>query len=133
MVGEPNRGHAGEVPAPLAVVAAALESERTTARARLARTDEDLAALFAASRDSNADDEHDPEGQTIAYERAQLTASADAARDHLREVDAAAARLAAGTYGVCEVCSRPIGVARLEARPTARTCVEHAPPARRAR
>ncbi|MFL6080999.1 MAG: TraR/DksA family transcriptional regulator [Ornithinibacter sp.] len=133
MVGEPNRGHAGEVPAPLAVVAAALESERTTARARLARTEEDLAALFAASRDSNADDEHDPEGQTIAYERAQLTASADAARDHLREVDAAAARLANGTYGVCEVCSRPIGVARLEARPTARTCVEHAPPARRAR
>ncbi|MFL6170353.1 MAG: TraR/DksA family transcriptional regulator [Ornithinibacter sp.] len=121
------------MPAPLAVVAAALESERTTARARLARTEEDLAALFAASRDSNADDEHDPEGQTIAYERAQLTASADAARDHLREVDAAAARLANGTYGVCEVCSRPIGVARLEARPTARTCVEHAPPARRAR
>src|SRR4051812_46583337 len=79
MVGEPNGGHAARVPAPLAVVAAALESERTTARARLVRTEEDLAALFAASRDSNADDEHDPEGQTIAYERAQLTASADAA------------------------------------------------------
>ena len=56
----------------MAVVAARLEAERTAAQARLARTDEDLAALFAASRDSNADDEHDPEGQTIAYERAQL-------------------------------------------------------------
>ena len=34
----------------------------------------DLEALFAASRDSNADDEHDPEGATIGFERAQLTA-----------------------------------------------------------
>ena len=126
-MGEPNGGDAAQEPRPLGVVAARLEAERTAAQARLARTDADLAALFAASRDSNADDEHDPEGQTIAYERAQLVASADSARDHLREVDAAAARLATGTYGVCEVCSRPIGIARLDARPTARTCVEHAP------
>ncbi len=90
-------------------MAARLEAERAAVRATLARTDADLAALFAASRDSNADDEHDPEGQTIAYERAQLTASAEQAREHLAEVDAATARLAAGTYGVCEVCSRPIG------------------------
>ncbi len=114
-------------------MAARLAAERAAAQARLARTDEDLAALFAASRDSNADDEHDPEGQTIAYERAQLTASKRSAHDHLREVEAAVARLAAGTYGVCEVCGRPIGVARLDARPTARTCVEHAPRAGRAR
>ena len=30
--------------------------------------------MVAASRDSNADDEHDPEGATIAFERAQLRA-----------------------------------------------------------
>ncbi len=132
-MGEPNGADAGEAPPTPAVVAVRLEAERAAAQARLARTDEDLAALFAASVDSNADDEHDPEGQTIAYERAQLAASADAAREHLREVDAAAARLAAGSYGVCEVCSRPIGVGRLEARPTARTCVEHAPRPGRAR
>jgi RNA polymerase-binding transcription factor DksA len=133
MLGEPNGADAGEEPPPPAVVAARLEAERAAVWARLARTDEDLTALFAASLDSNADDEHDPEGQTIAYERAQLTASAEQAREHLAEVDAAAARLAAGTYGVCEVCSRPIGAARLEARPTARTCVEHAPRRGRAR
>jgi RNA polymerase-binding transcription factor len=131
MVGEPNGADGGEEPRAAAVVAARLEAERAAARARLARTDEDLAALFAASQDSNADDEHDPEGQTIAYERAQLAASAESAREQLREVEAAVARLAAGTYGVCEVCSRPVGAARLEARPTARTCVEHAPRRRR--
>jgi DnaK suppressor protein len=32
-------------------------------------------------------------------------------------------RLDAGTYGTCEVCGEPIGTARLEARPAARTCI----------
>ncbi len=108
-------------------MAARLAAERAAVLARLERTDDDLAALMAASRDSNADDEHDPEGQTIAFERAQLSGSADLARAHLAELDAADARLLGGTYGVCEVCHRPIGVPRLEARPTARTCIEHAP------
>ena len=105
--------------------AARLHDERAALRARLARLDGDMAALFAASRDSNADDEHDPEGQTIAYERSQLSAVADRTRDHLGEVEAALERVAAGTYGVCEVCHRPVDPERLEARPTARTCVHH--------
>lgn len=127
MVVEPIGGGSTEPPTPRPEqVAARLDAERAAVRARLARTDEDLLALMAASRDSNADDEHDPEGQTIAYERAQLSSSADRARAHLAEVEAAAARLAAGTYGVCEVCHEAIGAARLEARPTARTCVQHA-------
>jgi RNA polymerase-binding transcription factor DksA len=127
MVVEPNGVGAPEPPSPLpGGVGARLDAERALLLARLERADEDLVALIAASRDSNADDEHDPEGQTIAWERAQLSASADQARAQLAEVDDAAARLRAGTYGVCEVCHRPIGSGRLEARPTARTCVEHA-------
>jgi RNA polymerase-binding transcription factor DksA len=86
-----------------------------------------MTGLFAASRDSNADDEHDPEGQTIAYERSQLAAVTRQAQEHLAEVDAAIERVAAGTYGVCEVGGEPIPESRLEARPTARTCVHHAP------
>ena len=99
--------------------------ERGSLLARLAHLDDDMAALFAASRDSNADDEHDPEGQTIAYERSQLSAVAQQTRDHLAEVEAALGRVAEGTYGICEVCHRPIAAERLEARPTARTCVQH--------
>ncbi|MEO7146821.1 MAG: TraR/DksA C4-type zinc finger protein, partial [Terrimesophilobacter sp.] len=34
------------------------------------------------------------------------------------------ARLDAGTYGRCEVCGKRIAHARLEARPTARTCID---------
>lgn len=83
----------------------------------------DLAALFEASRSSNADDEHDPEGSTIAYERAQLTAVLDATRGRLADLEDAMTRLAAGGYGVCERCGKPIPAERLAARPSARTCV----------
>lgn len=109
-----------------AVVAARLAEERASVTAQLARMEQDLTDLFAASRDTNADDEHDPEGQTIAYERSQLSSLIRRARANLEEIDAATGRLAAGTYGSCAVCHRPVGAERLEAKPTARTCVRHA-------
>ncbi len=116
---------------PGTVVAARLRAERAVLLERAARMGDDMAALVDASRDSNADDEHDPEGQTIAYERAQLSALTTQARSHLTEVDAALERVSAGTYGTCEVCGGPIDPARLDARPTARTCVAHVRPTRR--
>ncbi|MBM7494622.1 RNA polymerase-binding transcription factor DksA [Micromonospora luteifusca] len=85
--------------------------------------DRDLRGLFEASRSSNADDEHDPEGSTIALERAQLTAVLDATRQRLAELDVALQRVDDGSYGVCERCSRLIPAERLVARPSARTCV----------
>jgi RNA polymerase-binding transcription factor DksA len=103
--------------------AARLESERRETLARLSRLRADFGGIVEASRDSNADDEHDPEGSTIAFERSQVDALVQQAEHHLAEVDAALDRLAAGTYGVCERCVRPIPDERLEVRPIARTCV----------
>ncbi|QNN53421.1 TraR/DksA family transcriptional regulator [Nocardioides mesophilus] len=103
--------------------AAALEDERRRTHERLAGLDDDYAGIVAASLDSNADDEHDPEGSTIAFERSQVGALVEQARRHLIEVDAALERLATGRYGVCDTCGTPIAPARLEARPTARTCI----------
>ena len=103
-----------------------LLAERDEAVRRLAALDDDFAGVVAASRDTNADDEHDPEGATIAFERSQVDALARQARTRLAEVDAALARVEAGSYGTCERCGVPIAPARLDARPTARTCVEHA-------
>jgi DnaK suppressor protein len=105
-------------------VRALLLEERRRTLARLGALSGDHAGIVEASRDSNADDEHDPEGATIAFERSQVAALARQAEEHLAEVDAAVARLEAGTYGVCERCGRPIETARLEARPTARTHVD---------
>lgn len=102
---------------------ARLEAERQETLLRLARLTGDFDEVVAASRASNADDEHDPEGATIAFERAQLDALARQAQQHLAEVDAALERVAAGTYGACERCGAPIGAGRLEARPVARLCI----------
>ena len=78
---------------------------------------------MAASADSNADDEHDPEGATLAFERAQTAALLDRVEARIAGLDRALARLAAGTYGRCVRCGEPIGPARLTARPDAETCL----------
>lgn len=108
-------------PAPPRVRLLALRAETLHRRDRLRG---DVEGMVEASRGSNADDEHDPEGATIAFERAQTEALAGQAAVDLGEVDAALARLDAGTYGICEVCGRPIAPARLEARPAARRCID---------
>ncbi len=106
---------------------AALLGDRQRTQARLTDLTGDYAGIVEASRDSNADDEHDPEGATIAFERSQVGTLVEEARRRLADVDAALRRLDDGGYGRCEVCGEPIPADRLEARPTARTCVEHAP------
>ena len=96
---------------------------REEALAQVERLDADLHELFEASRSSNADDEHDPEGSTIAFERAQLTALLAAGRRRIAELDDALRRSASGAYGTCERCGEPIPADRLAARPFATTCV----------
>ena len=100
-----------------------LAAQRAAAAERVVALEAELAALIAASEDSNADDEHDPEGHTIAYERAQLTALLDTARGRVAALDDALARAAAGTYGGCERCGGPIGAERLAALPATRRCL----------
>ncbi|WP_255472184.1 TraR/DksA family transcriptional regulator [Quadrisphaera setariae] len=107
----------------LADVVAALEAERADATAQVLDLDRAVAGVVEASRDSNADDEHDPEGATIAFERAQAIAVRDRQRSRLREVDAALGRVADGTFGRCERCGCEIAPGRLLARPTSHTCV----------
>jgi DnaK suppressor protein len=99
-----------------------LEEERRKVVDRLASLTRDFEGIVAASRDSNADDEHDPEGSTIAFERSQVGALAEQVRGHLADIDTAIARLAAGTYTTCERCGAPIAPERLQARPATRTC-----------
>lgn len=102
---------------------AQLEVDQQETLGRLANLTNDHASVVEASRDTNADDEHDPEGATIAFERSQIGALVRQAQLHLAEIDAAVARLDSGTYGTCEQCGAPIGDGRLRARPTARTCI----------
>ncbi len=115
--------HGGSAEADAAVVRERLERLRADAVGRLTSLRGDLIGLFDAQRHTATDDEHDPEGATLAFERAQADALAQAALGQVEEADAALARLAAGRYGRCEVCGEPISPGRLEARPAARTCI----------
>jgi DnaK suppressor protein len=100
---------------------ARLEAALSDNSEQLAALHRQLEEVVAASRDSNADDEHDPEGATIAFERQQLVALT-AQLQRSRE-DLLRALEQGDGYGSCERCGRPIGAERLEARPTARTCI----------
>ncbi|CUR60481.1 putative DnaK suppressor protein [metagenome] len=107
-----------------ASVHATLLAERRRAVERLRALRSDFSGIVEASRDTNADDEHDPEGATIAFERSQVDALVRQAQGHVDDIDRALESLAAGRYGVCESCGTPIAVERLAVRPSAVRCID---------
>ena len=80
--------------------------------------------IVEATNDVATDDEHDPEGHTIAWERQQIAALLDEARTMLADLDAAEQRLDDGRYGTCAVCGLQIAHERLDALPATSTCVD---------
>lgn len=107
----------------MTVLRRALGERCAETQARLADLEALERRIVEASADSNADDEHDPEGSTIAWDRAQTAALAAEARSSLLDLDRALARVDDGWDGRCAGCGRPIDPARLEARPAADRCV----------
>lgn len=101
-----------------------LLAERAEVEERLAAARADLERIMAAGDDVATDDEHDPDGIGLALERAHQVAVVQRGEEHLVRVEQALARVARGGYGRCEACGRPIAPARLEARPTATTCID---------
>ena len=93
----------------------------TTARIEnLTRTHDDI---LRSSELSPPDDEHDPDGATSGFERAQVAALLEGAKNELVELERASTRLRDDSFDVCEICGGPIAFTRLEARPNVRTCV----------
>jgi RNA polymerase-binding transcription factor DksA len=101
----------------------ALSAARARAATRVRELTEAFAGVVEASESANLDDEHDPEGSTVGFERAQIATLLEDARARLLEVDAARDRLRNDAYGMCEACGAPIPPARLEAQPATRRCV----------
>ena len=100
-----------------------LLAARADAVRRAAALEREFADLAEAASAGGTDDEHDPEGATLAFERQHTAALLDQAREQVAAIDAALGRLEAGRYGVCERCGQPIGDDRLAARPAALTCI----------
>jgi RNA polymerase-binding transcription factor DksA len=105
-------GHAREI----------LEVERAQTLQRLDALADEFDGIVAASMDANADDEHDLEGATIAFERERTGALRAQAIAHLSDLDQALTRVTTGTYGMCSICGGPIGAERLMALPVTELC-----------
>ena len=90
------------VPDDLREAIAALAAREAELRRQADALEVQLAELVEAAADANADDEHDPEGPTLAFERQQVAAVLESARGELAELAAA----------------------RLEARPVATECID---------
>ncbi len=103
-----------------------LEEERARKIALLPALRADIVSADAARQNSNVDDEHDPEGATIAFELSQASALMDQSSSGLAQIEAALDRIAAGAYGSCAICGERIAEGRLEARPWTPFCILHA-------
>jgi DnaK suppressor protein len=108
-----------------------LVDDRESTSALIDQLAGDLDTFQGARRDSAADDEHDPEGPTLAFEHSQSSAILGQTRVHLAQIDDAIVRLDAGSFGVCVTCGKEIPAARLDARPYSTQCVVCAGKARR--
>jgi DnaK suppressor protein len=113
--------------------AALLRAERDRATKLLSELSGDFESLVAAALDVATDDEHDPEGAGIAFERQQIDAVLEMVRARVQALDIAIARLEADDQVeiTCEVCGQPIAAERLEAQPSTTKCVVCASPPRR--
>jgi len=101
----------------------ALAADRADTLERIAALTREFDGIVESAALGATDDEHDPEGATIAFERAQIAGLLEQARSHLADVDQAIRSIEAGIYGICERCGQPISAERLAARPAARTCI----------
>jgi DnaK suppressor protein len=107
--------------AELAKVHDQLAAEAAGLRADIDRAESDIADRLGDSVGDAGDDQADVGAKT--YEREHELALTHNARELLAQNERAIARIAAGTYGVCESCGEAIGKARLQAFPRATLCV----------
>ncbi|MFB6653683.1 TraR/DksA family transcriptional regulator [Streptomyces microflavus] len=99
-----------------------LTSETMRLRSELEASGAALAGLMRDSGDGAGDDDADTGTKNITREH-ELSLAANA-QEMLEQTERALARLEAGTYGLCEICGKPIGKARMQAFPRATLCVE---------
>jgi DnaK suppressor protein len=69
-------------------------------------------------------DNHPGDVATATFDRELDEGLEEGAQQTIDEIDAALQRIGDGSYGVCEVCGKPIGAERLSAIPWARLCID---------
>jgi RNA polymerase-binding protein DksA len=69
-------------------------------------------------------DENPAEAGTATFEREKHLSIANNVQDLLDKSSKALDKIAQGSYGICEVCGKPISLERLRALPHALMCIE---------
>ena len=77
------------------------------------------------SGDVGVDDESADAG-TATFEREKELSIEQNVRDLIQKIDRALKRIEDGTYGICEVCGKPIEKARIKALPYVDLCIKDA-------
>jgi DnaK suppressor protein len=103
------------MPAPTADPRATLTAERDRLKAELAEGIIAPGPMTYGSQAASASQVFEQQRDLALREKDEL---------HLEAVDAALARIDAGTFGTCVRCGRPIAPERLEALPWAAHCID---------
>jgi DnaK suppressor protein len=103
-------------------------------RLRLEKERKNMAEQLEQIR-ANRSSEERREGSPFGKREEEATETADLENmmaqeqrviDHMADIDAALKKFDEGTFGICEKCGRQIELARLEAIPTAKLCMNDA-------
>jgi DnaK suppressor protein len=100
-----------------------VEAEQERTARQVASLEDIVAAIVEGSELTSTDDEHDPEGATIAYERAQASALLRRARADCDALVVTRRQLERRQRVICVVCRRDIDLERVAALPTTSRCV----------
>ncbi|MEO5710915.1 MAG: TraR/DksA C4-type zinc finger protein [Nocardioidaceae bacterium] len=100
----------------------------TALRDKLAEIDDQMGQLEARPDDQGSISfgKRVGEGTSMAVDRLSQVAVHDKLQVTRADVERASAKLDEGSYGICDVCGKPIGDGRLEALPWAVLCVDDA-------
>lgn len=119
LTGQPERVSPADAQSVLTIVRT---EEQRTAR-QVESLEGVVASIVEASELTSTDDEHDPEGATIAYERAQAIALLRQAREDLEALVVTRVQLESARVVVCSVCGRTIDLERVATLPTTSRCI----------
>jgi RNA polymerase-binding transcription factor len=117
--GQPERVSPAD---PQSVLASVRAEQERTAR-QVESLENVVASIVEASELTSTDDEHDPEGATIAYERAQAIALLRQAREDLDALVVTRMQLESEQVVLCSACGRTIDLERVATLPTTSRCI----------
>ena len=111
----------------ISALAEQLRTERVRILSNITALRAEFGETMTGESGENGLESHIGDQGTVMFLRARDIGIEEHEEQLLGEIDAALARIDAGTYGVCDTSGEEIAFERLEAYPWARTRIEHAP------